>query len=178
MPCSYLVLSKFHEGEQQIHHSPKKKSKKSQNNSSLAPILCLDVLNKENEIKILTAGADNAIRIWEFLPSKCATSNIHELAKGIASTNNVDDQKENILNHPGFSTNWFKFCSDLIRHEKAVNVAKYSPSGMTIASGSDDSNILLWRKTDQPQKIFGSNQEENYQTEYWQPLRSISGGHT
>lgn len=39
--------------------------------------------------------------------------------------------------------------SDLSRHQRAVNVVRWSPSGQYLASGDDDANIIIWTlKTD------------------------------
>lgn len=39
--------------------------------------------------------------------------------------------------------------SDLKRHQKSVNVVRWSPSGMYLASADDDANIIIWQlKTD------------------------------
>lgn len=39
--------------------------------------------------------------------------------------------------------------SDLTRHQRAVNVVRWSPSGQYLASGDDDANIIIWYlKTD------------------------------
>lgn len=39
--------------------------------------------------------------------------------------------------------------SDLTRHQKAVNVVRWSPSGHYLATADDDANIIIWQlKTD------------------------------
>lgn len=35
--------------------------------------------------------------------------------------------------------------ADLTRHQRAVNVVRWSNSGQYLASGDDDSNIILWQ---------------------------------
>lgn len=36
--------------------------------------------------------------------------------------------------------------SDLTRHQRAVNVVRWSPTGQYLASGDDDSNIIIWQQ--------------------------------
>lgn len=36
--------------------------------------------------------------------------------------------------------------SDLTRHQRAVNVVRWSPSGQYLASGDDDANIIIWQQ--------------------------------
>lgn len=36
--------------------------------------------------------------------------------------------------------------ADLTRHQKAVNVVRWSPSGQFLASGDDESIIFIWKQ--------------------------------
>lgn len=38
------------------------------------------------------------------------------------------------------------FASDLVRHQKAVNAVRFSPCGSFLASGDDESAIIIWKK--------------------------------
>lgn len=44
-----------------------------------------------------------------------------------------------------------EMAADLTRHQKAVNVVRWSPSGQYLASGDDESIIFVWKqKTEEP----------------------------
>ncbi|XP_014289907.1 chromatin assembly factor 1 subunit B [Halyomorpha halys] len=51
---------------------------------------------------------------------------------------------------------------DLTRHQKAVNAVKFSPSGEFLASGDDESAIIIWKmKTDQDAPDLDDEQVES-----------------
>lgn len=41
-----------------------------------------------------------------------------------------------------------ELAADLARHQRAVNVVRWSPSGELLASGDDESVIFIWKKKD------------------------------
>ncbi|ELT96618.1 hypothetical protein CAPTEDRAFT_226807 [Capitella teleta] len=56
------------------------------------------------------------------------------------------------------------FLSSLNRHTRAVNVVRFSPNGQILASGADDSSIILWKRNPMPPSaanIFADEEEEN-----------------
>ncbi|KAG8228393.1 hypothetical protein J437_LFUL003865 [Ladona fulva] len=69
-----------------------------------------------------------------------------------------------------------EFAADLLRHQKAVNVVRFSPSGEFLASGDDESVILIWKqKTDQDLPEFPLNDEEGNAKEQWISLKVLRG---
>lgn len=51
--------------------------------------------------------------------------------------------------------------SDLTRHQRAVNVVRWSPCGLYLASGDDDANIIIWqRKTDNVPLLEGDSNDK------------------
>lgn len=52
--------------------------------------------------------------------------------------------------------------ADLTRHQRAVNVVRWSPSGDFLASGDDESVIFIWKqKSDaEPVNILGNSKEK------------------
>ncbi|KAF2892572.1 hypothetical protein ILUMI_13604 [Ignelater luminosus] len=51
--------------------------------------------------------------------------------------------------------------SDLSRHQRAVNVVRWSPSGQYLASGDDDANIIIWTlKTDNIPLLEGETSDK------------------
>ncbi|GCC25430.1 hypothetical protein chiPu_0003840 [Chiloscyllium punctatum] len=69
--------------------------------------------------------------------------------------------------------------SNLIRHTKAVNVVRFSPSGEILASGGDDALILLWKLNDNKdikeseQNLFEEDAQLN--KENWTVLKTLRG---
>ncbi|KAI5733217.1 hypothetical protein M8J76_009076 [Diaphorina citri] len=71
-----------------------------------------------------------------------------------------------------------EFASDLSRHQKAVNVVRFSPNGELLASGDDESTIIVWKqKTDQDLPEFPSSNldEENVNKEHWIVTKILRG---
>lgn len=50
-----------------------------------------------------------------------------------------------------------EIASDLSRHQRAVNVVRWSPSGEFLASGDDESAIFIWKlkNENEPINILG-----------------------
>lgn len=53
--------------------------------------------------------------------------------------------------------------SDLTRHQRSVNVVRWSPSGQYLASGDDDSHIIIWvLKVDNVPLLDETNDKETW----------------
>eukprot|EP00743_Colponemidia_sp_Colp-15_P004241 GILK01004575.1.p1 GENE.GILK01004575.1~~GILK01004575.1.p1 ORF type:complete len:586 (+),score=111.10 GILK01004575.1:41-1759(+) len=69
-----------------------------------------------------------------------------------------------------------KHVADISGHLKPVNVVRFSPNGLYLASGSDDGSIYIWKKNDNPSSApFGAEEDETPQEEYWSPLKMLRG---
>ncbi|XP_064412814.1 chromatin assembly factor 1 subunit B [Latimeria chalumnae] len=71
-----------------------------------------------------------------------------------------------------------EFLSNLTRHTKAVNVVRFSPNGEILASGGDDSVILLWKLNDNKepeQTIFQDDDDSQLNKENWTLTKTLRG---
>ncbi|KAJ8721164.1 hypothetical protein PYW07_001939 [Mythimna separata] len=64
--------------------------------------------------------------------------------------------------------------ADLTRHQKAVNVVRWSPNGQYLASGDDESIIFIWKKTDKEPAPALEQMEEQYK-ESWVIHKTLRG---
>ncbi|KAH9640018.1 hypothetical protein HF086_008113 [Spodoptera exigua] len=64
--------------------------------------------------------------------------------------------------------------ADLTRHQKAVNVVRWSPNGQFLASGDDESIIFIWKKTDKEPAPVMEQSEEQYK-ESWVIHKTLRG---
>ncbi|XP_049764646.1 chromatin assembly factor 1 subunit B isoform X1 [Schistocerca cancellata] len=68
-----------------------------------------------------------------------------------------------------------EFASDLQRHQRAVNVVRFSPTGELLASGDDEAVIIIWKqKTDQDAPELPSSENEGNR-EQWISLKTLRG---
>uniref|UniRef100_A0A672JTV8 Chromatin assembly factor 1 subunit B n=1 Tax=Salarias fasciatus TaxID=181472 RepID=A0A672JTV8_SALFA len=72
-----------------------------------------------------------------------------------------------------------EFLSNLVRHTKAVNVVRFSPDGQLLASGGDDSVILLWKLNDskEPEQtpLFQDDEDDQLNKECWSVVKTLRG---
>ena len=81
------------------------------------PIFSVDV--HPDGTRFATAGQDGTIKIWALAPV----------------LDKASEQDESVP----------RLLATLSGHEGAVNCARWSPDGRFLASGSDDSMVMLWR---------------------------------
>lgn len=83
------------------------------------PVLSLDICKIENySYKVVTSGADRHLVVWKIVLNPDIN------AKKIISVEPL---------------------ADLNRHQKAINVVRFSPSKRMFASGDDEGYIFLWK---------------------------------
>ncbi|GBL86407.1 Chromatin assembly factor 1 subunit B [Araneus ventricosus] len=64
--------------------------------------------------------------------------------------------------------------SDLYRHNKPVNVVRWSPDGEFLVSGDDEGAIFVWQLKEREVQD-GPKDEENINQEDWYPLKLLRG---
>ncbi|XP_054713511.1 chromatin assembly factor 1 subunit B-like [Uloborus diversus] len=64
--------------------------------------------------------------------------------------------------------------SDLYRHNKSVNVVRFSPNGELLASGDDEGAMFVWQLKEREQSET-SKDEEIVNKEDWYPLKLLRG---
>lgn len=57
-----------------------------------------------------------------------------------------------------------EIAADLSRHQKAVNVVRWSPSGEYLASGDDESVIFIWKLKSESETVNILGKKENHVT--------------
>lgn len=96
------------------------------------PVYAVDFQRSADE-RLVTAGGDNNVRIWR----------LHSEGTDSSSGPAVE------------------YLSTLAKHTQAVNVARFDPTGSTLATAGDDGTLILWRKSDTIVKEFGQEEDED-----------------
>ncbi|VDM31609.1 unnamed protein product [Hydatigera taeniaeformis] len=156
--------------------------------------------------RLATAGGDSMVRLWrvhlDWRTSGSVTIATFKkpLPKGLLDSNaGLSDNKAS-SGAPGASTatatvaagsdpsevkvsapvpEGLVFLATLKRHERLVNVVRWSPSGEYLASGGDDQFIIIWHMQPEsvgkstPLLLPGDNGDESRSLENWLPLRSL-----
>ncbi|KAM3963699.1 LOW QUALITY PROTEIN: chromatin assembly factor 1, p105 subunit [Aphomia sociella] len=65
--------------------------------------------------------------------------------------------------------------ADLTRHQKAVNVVRWSPDGQYLASGDDESIIFIWKQKTDKEPIQNLEQPEEQYRESWVIHKTLRG---
>ncbi|KAK8393219.1 hypothetical protein O3P69_013315 [Scylla paramamosain] len=75
-----------------------------------------------------------------------------------------------VLDNGGVSV---EVLSDLTRHNRAVNVVRFSPEGDYLASADDEAAIILWKKEDSSDMFMEESEKEN--KEHWTIWKMLRG---
>lgn len=69
------------------------------------------------------------------------------------------------------------FLSNLTRHERAVNIVRFSKCGDTLASGGDDGTVVLWKLNDRNDvpNIFDDESDIGRNVESWNAVKVLRG---
>ncbi|XP_028158726.1 chromatin assembly factor 1 subunit B [Ostrinia furnacalis] len=65
--------------------------------------------------------------------------------------------------------------ADLTRHQKAVNVVRWSPNGQLLASGDDESIIFVWQQKTEKETVQTLDQGEEQYKETWVIHKTLRG---
>ncbi|KAL6268211.1 hypothetical protein P5V15_001322 [Pogonomyrmex californicus] len=67
------------------------------------------------------------------------------------------------------------FAADLDRHQKAVNIVRFSPSKEILASGDDESIIILWKVKEGQDSTFSLPSDDTENKEQWTSWKVLRG---
>lgn len=67
----------------------------------------------------------------------------------------------------------WEFVSDLVRHNRAVNIVRFSPNGEMLASGDDEAAIWLWKHLEKEAPDIFSDEDQKENKEHWAPFRAL-----
>ncbi|XP_059614932.1 chromatin assembly factor 1 subunit B isoform X2 [Phlebotomus argentipes] len=65
--------------------------------------------------------------------------------------------------------------ADLTRHQRAVNVVRWSPSGKYLASGDDESAIFIWKQKDENEAVNILDVTNDQDKEIWLTFKILRG---
>ncbi|CAH8661879.1 unnamed protein product [Heterobilharzia americana] len=143
-----------------------------------------------NWTRLATAGGDNVVRLWRVqLNWLCTTSTTATKQTESQSNNGTGTKKDSGVAVPTSQKSGFKqlehlvYLTSLKRHEKPVNVVRWSPSGDYLASAGDDLFIVIWSNqtvsnavtssVDHASNLKDEEDEDALNSEIWIPCRSL-----
>lgn len=65
--------------------------------------------------------------------------------------------------------------ADLTRHQRAVNVVRWAPSGELLASGDDESVIFIWKQKEETETVNICDSTNDSDKEIWITLKVLRG---
>ena len=134
------------------------------------PIWSLDA--QPNGYRLLTAGGDNKIKIWNLLP---IISSKHEL-----EDTDEDEENEENNEHIKYLESLFekeehkkeKLLATLGLHSSPINIVRWNKLGTVFASASDDGTIYIWHYRGLKK---GSFEDRDKIQEDWTAAKSLRG---
>ncbi|CAH8286763.1 unnamed protein product, partial [Schistosoma turkestanicum] len=150
-----------------------------------------------NWTRLATAGGDNVVRLWRvqlnWLPGVLKTTVTTKHAESQPTTNATGTKKDLGVTTTAGATQKTDFkqlehltyLASLKRHEKPVNVVRWSPSGDYLASAGDDLFIIIWSNQtstnngtimsmDNSSNLKDEEDDDNaINSEIWIPCRSL-----
>jgi len=111
------------------------------------PVLSCDFqpLSSDGVVRLATGGSDTHVVIW--------------------SVSETGEEEKSVD---------LELLSDLTRHQKAVNIVRWSPDGGMLASGDDESIIIIWQKKEGQAEGGGLfDDAENPNRENWTVYKII-----
>ena len=115
------------------------------------PVLSLDIKKIDNNLyKAITSGSDRHLVVWKVTLAQRDVNSVPCSSNGsFASGSTI---KKQVTIEP---------LADLNRHQKAINVVKFSPNINVFASGDDEGNIFVWKLQDKSGESMMSDNNTN-----------------
>uniref|UniRef100_A0A5K3F019 WD_REPEATS_REGION domain-containing protein n=1 Tax=Mesocestoides corti TaxID=53468 RepID=A0A5K3F019_MESCO len=145
----------------------------------------------ESWTRLATAGGDNMVRLWrvnlDWTPpsSVTVTASKRPLPKGMLQGCDLPGKKAPAtaggsgVKVSAAVSDGLVFLATLKRHERLVNVVRWSPSGKYLASAGDDQFVIIWHRQREseekptPPPLPGDEMVEPQSIETWLPLRCL-----
>ncbi|XP_050096864.1 chromatin assembly factor 1 subunit B [Anopheles aquasalis] len=115
------------------------------------PVLCVDIQPKapndreRDQHRLASGGTDSHVLIWY------------------------------MVQNPECGTITLDLAADLTRHQRAVNAVRWSPSGELLASGDDESVIMIWKLKGETEVVNIVDTTNEQDKEIWLTLKVLRG---
>ncbi|XP_049546922.1 chromatin assembly factor 1 subunit B [Anopheles darlingi] len=115
------------------------------------PVLCVDIQPKgpndreRDQHRLASGGTDSHVLIWY------------------------------MVQNPECGTITLDLAADLTRHQRAVNAVRWSPSGELLASGDDESVIMIWKQKGDTEVVNIVDTTNDQDKEIWLTMKVLRG---
>lgn len=114
------------------------------------PVLSVDIQprganDRDHQYRLASGGTDSHVLIWY------------------------------MIQNPECGTINLELAADLTRHQRAVNVVRWSPSGELLASGDDESVIFIWKQKGESESLNILDITNDQDKETWLTLKILRG---